>query len=65
MVLQIRHRNYFVIKFLPANSNRLKPFRSIVRGYTGQQKKPGIRDHISFNHQAHESKTKMFQNFIN
>jgi hypothetical protein len=48
---------------VPRNS-RIQPFRSLLRGYTGFQKIPGVRDHWKFTNEDHETRLKKAEEFI-
>lgn len=49
------------IQLIPIGSSKLKPFRSRVRGYTGQKKSPGVREHMKFNSETHLKKLAQFK----
>ena len=64
LVKQIRLGNPPLIKLLHINSSRLKSFRSFVRGYTGQQKNPAVRDHIKYSNELHQEKKQKLVDFL-
>jgi len=53
-----------IIQFIPVNSTKIRPFRSVVKGYTGQQKNPSPRDHWKFTAEKHQGRLDKLKEFI-
>lgn len=63
MGIQVRRSNSPFMQFLPTTSSKIRPFRSQVRGYTGQQKNPSIRDHWKYSPEKHEERLEHLRGF--
>jgi hypothetical protein len=60
MGFQKRLSTFLLTQVYPLITQRIKPFRSITKGYTGQRKSPAIREHWVFAIQNHETRMDQF-----
>jgi hypothetical protein len=61
---QIRLGTLSLTQLIPINSNKIRPFRSVIKGYTGQTKNPSPRDHWKYTPEKHQERLDKLKNFI-